>query len=86
MWQYLDAAEQARMSARLSGLGATATDDAPLAHIAFEPRRPAPGQRHRFLVTVTTWPGGHARVVGEAPHGVPVTWSGAGPVTEATRR
>jgi hypothetical protein len=31
------------------------------------------------LVTLTTWPGGHQRVLGTAPpHGLPVTWESPG--------
>jgi hypothetical protein len=75
MWQYLDAEEQAAAAARLEHLGQQATSSAPLAHIAFEPRRPGPGERHDFLVVATSWPGGAERVLGTAaPHGIPVTW------------
>lgn len=78
MWQYVPAAEQRRILARLEELGATAAPDRPLTHLAFEPRRLVPGGRHRFVVTATTWPGGTEQVLGEAPpHGVPVRW-GAG--------
>ncbi|HEU4674630.1 MAG TPA: DUF2332 domain-containing protein, partial [Motilibacteraceae bacterium] len=75
MWQYLDKAEQAAAEELLEQAGRRATDDAPLAHLELEPRRPAPGEEHRFLVTLRTWPGGEARVLGEAaPHGLPVRW------------
>lgn len=75
MWQYVPAEEQHRMLARLSALGATATPDRPLTHLAFEPRRLAPGAPHRFVIAATTWPGGTERLLGEAPpHGVPVQW------------
>jgi hypothetical protein len=56
-------------------IGAAATESAPFAHIAFEPRRLTPGGPHRFVIAVRTWPGGEERIIGEAPaHGVPVTW------------
>jgi hypothetical protein len=75
MWQYLDKAEQAAVEDLLEQAGRRATDDAPLAHLELEPRRPAPGEEHRFLVTLRTWPGGGTRVLGEAaPHGLPVRW------------
>lgn len=75
MWQYLPAKEQDRAAARIDEAGAAATESAPFAHIAFEPRRLTPAGRHRFVVSVRTWPGGVERLVGEAPpHGLPVTW------------
>lgn len=75
MWQYVSRGEQARVTARLAELGARATSEGPLAHIAFEPRRLAPDGPHRFVVSVRTWPGGVERLVGEAPpHGLPVRW------------
>jgi len=75
MWQYLPPDEQRRVLARLDEIGATATETAPLAHVAFEPRRLEPGGPHRFVIAVRTWPGGGERILGEAPpHGIPVTW------------
>lgn len=75
MWQYVPRPEQQRMLDRLAELGATATADRPLTHLAFEPRRLVPGGPHRYAVAATTWPGGAERVLGEAPpHGVPVQW------------
>ncbi|MGN6330184.1 MAG: DUF2332 domain-containing protein [Motilibacteraceae bacterium] len=75
MWQYLGREEQAAVEELLEQAGRRATDEAPLAHLELEPRRPAPGEEHRFLVTLRTWPGGEARVLGEAaPHGLPVRW------------
>ena len=56
--------------------GASAADDAPLAHLAFEPRRLAPDADLAFYVTVRTWPGGPERTLGVAPaHGLPVEWA-----------
>ncbi|MGN6244070.1 MAG: DUF2332 domain-containing protein [Motilibacteraceae bacterium] len=75
MWQYLGKPEQAAVEDLLEQAGRRATDDAPLAHLELEPRRPAPGEEHRFLVSLRTWPGGGRRVLGEAaPHGLPVRW------------
>ena len=51
-------------------------DDAPLAHIAFEPKRLAPDSDLAFYVTLQTWPGGPERTLGVAPaHGLPVEWA-----------
>ncbi|RZH81290.1 DUF2332 domain-containing protein, partial [Staphylococcus aureus] len=34
-----------------------------------------PGAQIKYLVRMRSWPGGHARVLGEChPHGPPVTW------------
>jgi len=75
MWQYMPDQEQRRVLARLDEIGATATDSAPFAHLAFEPRRLAPDGQHRFVIVVRAWPGGEERIIGEAPpHGTPVTW------------
>lgn len=76
MWQYLPAAEQARVRDRLEELGASATERKPLAHIAFEPRRIGDSGEFRFVASVRIWPGDGERVLGAAPpHGVPVAWS-----------
>lgn len=83
MWQYLPADEQQRVLARLDEIGSAATDAAPFAHIAFEPRRLVAGGRHRFVAAVRYWPGGEERILGEAPaHGVPVTWGAPHPDDE----
>ncbi|WP_432491126.1 DUF2332 domain-containing protein [Kineococcus gypseus] len=79
VWQYLPAAERAAAEARLEELGATATPGAPLARVRLEPGEGDGGAFDRgetgYPVTVTTWPGGHRRVIGTAaPHGVPVRW------------
>ena len=76
MWQYLDDAERAAVLGHLDRAGASAADDAPLAHLAFEPRRLAPDADLAFYVTVRTWPGGPERTLGVAPaHGLPVEWA-----------
>jgi hypothetical protein len=75
MWQYVPGEEQQRILTRLRALGATASPQRTLTHLAFEPRRLEPGGPHRFVVAATTWPGGAEQVMGEAPpHGVPVRW------------
>ena len=72
--QYLGATERAAVDGLLRAAGARATAKAPLVHLRLEPDRI--GEGHRFLVELTTWPGGATRVLGEAlGHGPPVTWS-----------
>jgi hypothetical protein len=72
MWQYLDASEKARAAAAIEDLGARASDDAPVAHLRFEPTE----RGWPFEVRLRTWPGGEERLLGEAaPHGLPATWS-----------
>lgn len=78
VWQYLDGAEREAVLHRLDELGAAATPTAPLAHLAMEPRRLAPGEPRQMLVTLRTWPdgGGEERLLGVAqPHGPPVRWT-----------
>jgi len=75
MWQYLSRDERAACTAAIERAGAEASRDAPLVHLAFEPRRLAPNERHRFVVSLTTWPGANETLLGEAhPHGIPVEW------------
>ncbi|MCW2613189.1 MAG: hypothetical protein JWN08_183 [Frankiales bacterium] len=72
--QYLDPEERAAVTDLLLAAGARATPRAPLAHLSMEPERFATGE-FRFPLTLTTWPDGHARVLGEAQgHGPPVVW------------
>jgi hypothetical protein len=81
MWQYLDAAESARVLAAVEALGAQASAAAAFAYIRFE-RGPAPGpdRARPFEVRMSAWPGWSAagrsgRVLGTGPaHGVPVDW------------
>jgi hypothetical protein len=68
------------VTARLAELGASATDEAPLAHLFAEPTRRTPESRHEFWVCAETWSGAPS-AVGEreylgtmAAHGVPVHW------------
>jgi hypothetical protein len=75
VWQYLSKEERTGVGALLDAAGARATTDAPLAHVSFEPERPTPDRRYAFLASMTTWPGGDHRVMGEGQgHGPPVSW------------
>jgi len=68
--QYLDETERAELAVRVAEIAATAAARARFAYLYLEPSR-AGGCR----VTLTTWPGGHRRVLGSAPaHGLPVHW------------
>ena len=70
VWQYLGRAEREAVRRLLTGAGARATPDAPLAWLQLEP------DRSRFPVVLTTWPGGQRRELGTARgHGPPVEWS-----------
>ena len=72
--QYLTAPERTAVGDLLAAAGARATAAAPLAHLTMEPQRFTTGGL-RFAVTVTTWPGGVVRRLGEAHgHGPPVAW------------
>ncbi len=72
--QYLDEAQRSAVTEGIAALGAAATSSARFAWIALEPHRITPDGA--CLVTMTTWPGGHERVLGSAPpHGLPVTWN-----------
>ncbi|WP_337063019.1 DUF2332 domain-containing protein [Kineococcus sp. G2] len=79
VWQYLPDGEREAAEQRLAQLGGAATPAAPLARVRLEPGGGDAGAFDRgetgYPVSVTTWPGGHRRVVGTAPpHGVPVRW------------
>jgi hypothetical protein len=68
--QYLSDVQRAELAAGVEALSATATDSARFAYVYLEQSR-AGG----CPVTLTTWPGGHRRVLGTAPaHGLPVRW------------
>jgi hypothetical protein len=75
MWQYVPREQQERIRARLAGLAAAATDQAPLVHLFAEPTRRTPEDRHRFWVVADSSPGARREYLGlMAPHGLPVTW------------
>ena len=68
--QYLNQEQRAELAAGVDALAAAATPSARFAYLYLEQSR-AGG----CPVTLTTWPGGRRRVLGEAPpHGIPVTW------------
>ena len=71
--QYLDETQRAALTEGIAALGAAATSSTRFAWLSLEPHRiTADGE---CLVTLTTWPGGHQRVLGAAPpHGLPVAW------------
>jgi hypothetical protein len=70
--QYMAPAERERVDQLLTEAGERATAAAPLARLSLEPVQ---GQ-FRFLVELTTWPGGRTRVLAEARgHGPPVEWT-----------
>jgi len=72
--QYLDEAQRGELAAAVERLGAAATEGARFAYLYLEQSR-AGG----CPVTLRTWPGAHARVLGAAsPHGIPVRWHAPG--------
>ena len=77
VWQYLAPSEREALRGLLARAGARATRRAPLALLSHEPERV--GDRgFRFVVALTTWPGGQVEVLGEAQgHGPPVVWGPA---------
>ena len=73
--QYLDPHERSLVRHQLAEAGARATAEAPLAHLALEPEKVGGGE-YRFVVELTTWPGGRRAVLAEARgHGPPVVWT-----------
>lgn len=75
VWQYLDREERSAVRAVLAEAAAAATGKAPLAHLAFEPRREA-DRSVRFELSVSLWPGpGRPELLARAPgHGLPTRW------------
>lgn len=74
--QYLTPAERAAVDQIVAEAGARATPDAPLARLSMEPEKVGAGQ-FRFVLELTTWPGGERRVLAEClGHGPPVVWVG----------
>lgn len=74
MWMYLDPQERHAIENALAALGATATSDAPLVHVALEPVSEVAGEQHVFHLRVASWPG-----LGEVPAGMTVTRATATP-------
>jgi hypothetical protein len=68
--QYLSEIQRTELADGVAALAASATSSARFAYLYLEQSR-AGG----CPVTLTTWPGGHRRVLGTAPaHGLPVRW------------
>lgn len=77
VWQYIAPAEQADIRAQMQAAGATATAEAPVAWLRFEPPRP----QLQVELRCTTWPGGVDERLAEAhPHGAWVHWQPMAPV------
>jgi hypothetical protein len=80
MWQYLDPAEQSRITGHLEHLGRQATLGDPLVHLWLEPMRREPGREHEFVVVMDSWPGRRGEILGVGqPHGIPVEWEPRAP-------
>jgi hypothetical protein len=82
--QYMTSAQRPLAELAVRALGAAATVDAPVVHLAFEPHL-EPGGELRYLMTARIWPdpagAGAERVLAEAhAHGLPVRWLPAGTV------
>lgn len=73
--QYLAPAEREAVDRIVAEAGARATAQAPLARLTMEPEKVGAGQ-YRFLLELTTWPGGEQRVLAEClGHGPPIIWA-----------
>lgn len=72
--QYLSPQERVGVDTALEEAGRRATADAPLVHLALEPRR-AGTDLGAFTLTARAWPGGEEQVLADAEgHGPPVVW------------
>ena len=72
--QYLAPEERAEVDALIAVAGERATSDAPLVRLSLEPSKQT-ASTFRFLVELTSWPGGDSRLLAEClGHGPPVTW------------
>lgn len=80
--QYFSSDEEAAVVVQLDRLRDSATADAPVAHLQFEPNFP-PGEKiPTFRITVDRWPGSATTILGHAaPHGIPARWAEAPPST-----
>jgi hypothetical protein len=73
-WSYLTPETQAALTAAIEAVGAAATAEAPVAWLSLEPKA---GDITAMEVTLRLWPGGDARILGEAnPHAAWVRWRG----------
>ena len=82
MWLYLPPEERREIELVLSELGAAATAESPLVHIALEPVSEIAGDQHVFHLQVTSWPGLPEVPAGMTvtrattmPSGLPVSWA-----------
>lgn len=74
MWQYLHEGTRDGVRHALEHAGRSATKDAPLVHITFEPGTRI-SERGGFAITVTKWPSGESAILGNAQaHGAWVEW------------
>ncbi|OSC43278.1 hypothetical protein B8W66_00210 [Mycobacterium decipiens] len=74
-WQYLSADDRTAIRAGVDALAARADTHCPFAHLTLEPARDGLRSQIKYLVRMGSWPGGHARVLGEChPHGPPIIW------------
>jgi hypothetical protein len=72
--QYLSRDERTAVDDLLAGAGARATASAPLFRLSLEPEKLV-ASTFRFVVELTTWPGGGRRTLAEClGHGPPVVW------------
>jgi hypothetical protein len=72
--QYLERDERAAVDHLIAAAGERAGDDAPLFRLSLEPEKKVQST-FRFLVEMTTWPGGEQRLLAEClGHGPPVSW------------
>lgn len=72
VWQYLPEVTKNRITTAIRKAGNLATDDAPIAHFAFENDLAG----HGGCMKLTLWPGGETKVLGRADfHGRWVEWS-----------
>jgi hypothetical protein len=73
-WTYMSGDQQAALTAAIEARGADATSEAPFAWLRLEPK---PDDIATMDLTLTLWPGGHARRLAEAhPHAAWVRWFG----------
>ncbi|MCU1590469.1 MAG: hypothetical protein JWP11_1725 [Frankiales bacterium] len=74
--QYLSAEERAAVDRLVRAAGERATKAAPLFRLSLEPEKSPPPSTFRFVVELTSWPGGESRVLAECMgHGPPVVWA-----------
>ena len=73
-WQYMPAESQAALRQAIEYLGASATNEAPLAWLRMEP---PPENMAIMEVRLTMWPGGEERVLAVVhAHGASARWMG----------